>query len=90
MRLPEYTEQRYRRLRATLWPLRALVCAWALWGIWVQMEAIDRPLEPTGSAIGDVALGTVNGLLIGVSIINCVIVATFVWHPLPKPERTSR
>lgn len=87
MRLPEYTPRLYRRLWMALVPFRLAGCAAALWTCWLHMQSVDRPLEPTGSAAGDVAFATISGLLAGVYIVLGLGLAVFIWWPIPTPER---
>jgi hypothetical protein len=81
-----YTERHYRRLRLALVPVRVAACAVALWAGWRALGLLDRPMESTGSVIGDTVFGLLMGVLIGVDVIVCVAVAVLAWMPLPKPE----
>lgn len=87
MRLPAYTPTVHRRMRLVLLPLRLAGCAFCLLTVWRLLRIVEQPAAPTGSAAGDIALGTLTGLLIGIHIAICVVGAVSVWYPLPKPER---
>lgn len=85
MRLPEYTPTLYRRLRLALFPFRLAGCALALWACWViyaRMEATEYGPD----TVSNVALAFVNGLLTGVHVALAIVLAVFVWWPLPDPD----
>lgn len=87
MRIPTFTPSLRRRLTLALIPIRAAASALSLWAGWTYYHRwIDVP-PPPGPVAADLLWALLVGLLIGAYLIAVVLIAVFVWYPLPKANR---
>lgn len=64
-------------------PFRLAASTAALWVGWVVYDRDVNHADYTDVA-APVAFALVNGLLVGVHLVLCVMLAVFAWYPLPR------
>lgn len=84
-----YDRRAYRRLRLLLLPLRVAASVAALWAAWAVYDQRVRQAD-YADVVAPVAFAFVNGLLVGVHLVMCVVLAMYAWYPLPEPRYRRR